>query len=271
MARRARRLCDTALCLRRFRYGESSLLVHALTPRHGRVAILAKGAYRLRSGYFGALDLFDTLELEWSRSGSELGVLRTARIVQRRRGVSAALPRYRAALSALELCSVAARSDHAEPELFGSLAAALDHWSEGTTAPEVVLAAFDLAWLRQAGLAPALAACASCGRAAPAPGDEVEETAAFSAGAGGLLCRRCAAEPPRRGAAQVRVPWSLLRAAHGLAATPLGRLEQAGVAPALVPPLCRLVGGFLEVHLERRLKSRGGPPRLSARRRAVRR
>ena len=35
---------DRALCLRRFPYGESSLVAHFMTREHGRVALLAKGA-----------------------------------------------------------------------------------------------------------------------------------------------------------------------------------------------------------------------------------
>ena len=82
--------------LRRYRYAESSLVIHATTPLHGRVHLLAKGAYRPRSRYCGVLDLFDTLELEWRASrGSELGLLSAARIATRRRPLSANLERYR--------------------------------------------------------------------------------------------------------------------------------------------------------------------------------
>ena len=54
---------DNALLLRRFPYGESSLVVHALTRAHGRVALLARGAYRPKSAYCGVLDLFDKHDL----------------------------------------------------------------------------------------------------------------------------------------------------------------------------------------------------------------
>ena len=80
---------DTAILLRRHRYGESSLVVHALSRSHGRVHLIAKGAYRPTSGYCGALDLFDTLELQWTaKSRSELKVLRGARPTLLRRPIS---------------------------------------------------------------------------------------------------------------------------------------------------------------------------------------
>ena len=54
---------DRALVLGRHPWSESSLVVHALTAGHGRVHLLARGAYRPGSRYFAALDLFDTLEI----------------------------------------------------------------------------------------------------------------------------------------------------------------------------------------------------------------
>ena len=54
---------DRALLLRRFPYGESSLVVQALTREHGRVHLIAKGVYRPSARFYAALDLFDTLEI----------------------------------------------------------------------------------------------------------------------------------------------------------------------------------------------------------------
>ena len=65
---RRARFEDAALVLRRFPYGESSLLVHLLTPGHGRISAIAKGAYRPSSGFWGVLDLFDTLRVRASFS-----------------------------------------------------------------------------------------------------------------------------------------------------------------------------------------------------------
>ncbi|MEQ1893151.1 MAG: recombination protein O N-terminal domain-containing protein, partial [Planctomycetota bacterium] len=68
--RRARG-ADRGLLLRRFPYGESSLVLHVLTRTHGRLALLAKGAYRPSSAYFAAFDLFDTLELSFGAPKGE--------------------------------------------------------------------------------------------------------------------------------------------------------------------------------------------------------
>ena len=94
---------DRALLLRRFPYGESSLVVQALTREHGRVHLIAKGAYRPSARYYAALDLFDTLEIEWSHQrGRELEPLAAARIVERRCALARDRERYLAAVSALD-------------------------------------------------------------------------------------------------------------------------------------------------------------------------
>jgi len=63
--------------LHTYPYKETSLIVEAFTQRHGRVALLARGARRPRSAMRGVLLSFHLLRLGWSGSG-ELGTLRTA-------------------------------------------------------------------------------------------------------------------------------------------------------------------------------------------------
>jgi DNA repair protein RecO (recombination protein O) len=253
MARSSSRT-DRALILRRFRYGESSLLVHALTPRFGRVAVLAKGAYRLRSGYFGVLDFFDTLELTWRPSRTDLGTLSAARILRRRRAVSTDLARYRAGLSTLELARRGAREGSPESPLFEALENALE--GLGTTAadPGLILIAFDLAWLAQAGLAPACNHCAACGRSSQSP--KRGPQAFFSHARGGLLCSSCRVPPRGPGERIDALPWKVVEAAHDLSRTPIEHLEQVRRSPQVTQGVAQLVTRFLEYHLERRLKSR---------------
>src|SRR5258708_36182060 len=55
-------------------YKETSLIVEAFTRRHGRVALLARGARRPRSAMRGILLSFRPLRLSWTAS-AELGTL----------------------------------------------------------------------------------------------------------------------------------------------------------------------------------------------------
>ncbi len=222
---------DHALLVRRFAYGESSLVVHALTREHGRVHLLAKGAYRLRSRFFGRLDLFDTLELAWSeRAGVELGNLEEAELLERRQRIPHSLASYRAALTVLELASLSAPERAPAAELFELCSSALQTLHEGRE-PELTLVEFELAFLHNLGLAPALEACASCGGAAPAfPADERSTPRVeFSASAGGRLCAKCAQRARASGVRVGTLPTDVLELAARLAcgAPPEGELDAA--------------------------------------------
>src|SRR3954452_1183790 len=63
--------------LHTYAYKETSLIVEAFTRRHGRVALLARGARRPRSAMRGVLLSFHPLRLGWSGS-TELGNLMNA-------------------------------------------------------------------------------------------------------------------------------------------------------------------------------------------------
>ena len=223
---------DRALLLKRSPFGESSLVAQVLTRANGRVHLLAKGAYRPTSGYYAILDFFDTLELEWSSSkSSELDLLRRGSLETRRRRVSADLPRYRSALAVLELVEFAAQPAAADPELFDLSERALDALAHPELSPPLALVVFELAFLHNLGLAPALDACAACGGAAPAlPPDG--RRAAFSAGMGGRLCRACAARGRAEGRRVGTLPTDVLESALELR----GRSLEPELLAQLAPP-----------------------------------
>ncbi len=254
------RLRDQALLLRRFPYGESSLVVHALTRDHGRVHLLAKGVYRPKTPFYAALDLFDTLELEWSaRAGRDLDPLAGARILERRH-LGRDLPRYEAAVCVLELLGMAARPGAPAPRLFDLGVRALDELDEGREPPARALVSFELGFLAALGLAPALTTCAACGGDAPAlEPDAPSPRAAFSAGAGGRLCRSCAEEARAAGRRVGTLPVAVLGAAADLARDALRERAADDRGPALDPAgldnVRDVVARFLEYHLEARPKS----------------
>ncbi len=201
---------DRALLLKRTPFGESSLVVQALTARHGRVGILAKGAYRPTSRFFAVLDLVDTLELEWqSNPRAELGTLRAASIAVRRPAIALAPQRFRAATAVLELCDITSRSGQGEPQLFALAEGVLAELQSGAQAPDALLARFELELLALLGLPPALDACAACAGEAAAV-DAAGKRAAFSAGAGGRLCRSCAEEARASGRRVGTLPLEVL-------------------------------------------------------------
>lgn len=261
---------DRALVLRRFPYSESSLVAHVLTRDHGRVHVLARGAYRMQSRFFGVLDLFDELELEWTQNPRrELAELRRGDVARRRKALREDLARYRAAVAMLELADVGSRPGRPDPELYALLSASLDELTDGAAPPDATLVVFQLAFLQNHGLAPALARCASCDRAAP-PLEEDRTRAWFSAGSGGRLCTACAEEARSTGRRVGTMPVAVLADAEALAA-PLrargGRNERrpdrAREGPPPAPALSSerllalrdLIERFLDYHLDSSLKA----------------
>jgi len=66
---RERRDDEPAFILHTYPYRETSLIVEAFTERHGRVAMVAKGAKRPRSEMRGVLQAFQPLLLSWAGAG----------------------------------------------------------------------------------------------------------------------------------------------------------------------------------------------------------
>ncbi len=252
------RRIDHALILRRFRFGESSLVIHVATRNHGRVHLLAKGAYRPTARYYAALDLFDTLELDWQEThGRELATLHGATITKRRHRIAHELERYRAALTVLELLDSGIQESAVNAELFVLGETALDRLLFPSP-PQRVLVEFELGFLQNLGLAPALLECASCAGPAPATGARGSRRAEFSAQCGGRLCAGCAAEARAIGRRVGTLPESVLLDATRLAPT-LGVPRQAGddseLSSKSLLHLRDAVARFLEYQLQGRPKS----------------
>jgi len=241
---------DRALILKRYPFSESSLVIHVGTREHGRVHVMAKGAYRPTSRYYAALDLLDTLEIEWDESPRrELANLRAATIAQRRRSIPKNPSRWAAACSLLELADLAFRPSHPDESLYDLLEASLTALNDPASATDHILVAFELGFLERLGLTPALEACAACG--GPAPEIRSEPTrVAFSAGAGGRLCPTCANEARAAGRRVGTLPTRTLADAQDFARR--GASAGVGLPKERVDRVRDFVGRFLDYHLETR-------------------
>jgi DNA repair protein RecO (recombination protein O) len=252
---------DRALLLRRYPYGESSLVVHLCTRQHGRVHLIAKGAYRPTSRYFAVLDYFDTLEVEWDHHPQrELSNLRSGSIEARRRAISEDVDAFGTAMSMIELTDLASRPEQREEPLFDLLEESLDRLGSAASSGvargfQLIRLAFELHFLRHVGLGIALERCASCGGPAPALGED-RLRAAFSAGAGGRLCPGCARARRADGLRVGTMPVEVLEDAGRILSardwSPVAgsreRLERAR----------DLVERFLDHHLETRVRTHRG-------------
>jgi DNA repair protein RecO (recombination protein O) len=172
--------------VRSLRYGEADRILHLYTRERGKVGAIAKGVRRARSRFGGRLEPFFRLDLILHEGRSELLTVTSAETV-------AAYPRLREHAEALDTaaraCDAVSRLfDTSEPHpgvynLLCNELALLD--AEPARAGHANQLAFRLKLLLAAGLAPQLAACATCG--------EREHLSGFSGAAGGVVCPACEA------------------------------------------------------------------------------
>jgi len=111
-----------AILLRKTRLTESSLIVTWITPGHGRIKTVAKGALRPKSRLGGVLDLFHLCEIQFqpARSG-DLHSLREALLLDAFPGVRTEYPKISLSAYAVELIEACTESEFPVPEMFDLL------------------------------------------------------------------------------------------------------------------------------------------------------
>ncbi|MBL8520697.1 MAG: DNA repair protein RecO [Betaproteobacteria bacterium] len=76
-AKSSSQVTDRAFVLHAWPWRETSAIVEAFTPAHGRIGLVAKGAKRPKSAIRGVLQLFQPLHLQWF-GRSEMKTLKSA-------------------------------------------------------------------------------------------------------------------------------------------------------------------------------------------------
>lgn len=69
-----------AIVLRRTNYGEADRILQLLTPEHGKVSVIAKGARREKSKLAGGIELFAVCDITFLPGKGEMGTLIGARL-----------------------------------------------------------------------------------------------------------------------------------------------------------------------------------------------
>ena len=144
----------TGLILRIRPLTETSLIVHWLTPNHGRIATVAKGARRPKSPFHGKLDLFYACDFSFSRSPrSELHTLREAVVRNTHEALRRDLGWIRQAAYAAALIEQTTETDTPLQNIFELFAGLLLCLPQQPPRPRTVFA-FELKLLRELGLEP---------------------------------------------------------------------------------------------------------------------
>jgi DNA repair protein RecO (recombination protein O) len=163
------------------RYGEADRILHAITPEHGRVGAVARGARRPKSKLGGRLEPLSVVRLELIRGRSDLHTVVGADTVAVHHRI---LTSHAALTHAQRACHVVDRTaapDEPAERVHGltrTLLALLD--ARPDAAHEGLQQAFRLKLLYALGVPPALGACVRCGRR--------DGLVAFDAAAGGVVC-----------------------------------------------------------------------------------
>ncbi len=222
---------DEAIALRIHPFGNTSRIVVWLSAAHGKLATLAKGSQRDRSGFLGQVDLFYTCEiLFYAREQRNLHILKECCPLAARTAFRSDWRACAAASYAAGLLDRAMPFGPAAPGLHALLADTLDRLAARPPGP-AFLPRFELRLLRELGLAPDWGACAKC-RADLRGGTPARLDVAH----GALWCEACA------GGQGAAVSAAALAAIRGMLGDAL--------PPALPPPVFRevraLAGGLLE-------------------------
>jgi DNA repair protein RecO (recombination protein O) len=229
--------------LRTWKLGEADRIVVLMTQGEGKVRAVAKGVRKTRSRFGGRLEPFSHVDLSLYR-GRELDIVTQAEVLSPFRALREDYDRVVAGSAMLEAVDQVAQERQAAVRIYLLLVRAL-RALDGRLGPDpsVLLDAFLLKLMAVEGYRPSLAACAGCAAAGP--------LRAFSIVRGGALCERC-----RSGQESV-----LDQGTVPLLAALLGAdLERLAAAPPRLAAAPRreagtLIRGFVEYHLDRRLRS----------------
>jgi DNA repair protein RecO (recombination protein O) len=255
MSPRPRVYKTEAIVLRSMDLGEADRVLTVLTPRLGKLRVIAKGVRRPRSRIGGGLQPFSDVQLVLA-VGRTWDVVTSSSLEDPHLGLRNDLHSTAAAWYVVELadrfCEGAADS-HDAFRLLAQALSALD--AGGEVAREVVARWFELALLDAMGFRPELRRCLECGA-------EIEpEGNAFSPAGGGVVCPQC------RHAAHAARPVSAdaLKILRHLQRSPLVGVLPLRLASPLHREVERLLHATVSAVLERELRSRDFLDEVAAR------
>ncbi len=176
-----------AIVLRSQLWSETSCIATLFTRDFGKQAVLAKGAWRPRSPFEGALDLLSICRVVFlPKSGEALGLLTEAKLTNRFRIGRRDLLRLYCGYYVAELLDRFTEKGDNDAELYELAIATLAGLEDPHSEPRAVILRCEMQLLRLLGHQPTLDRCAQCGNdIAP------DQTIAFAPIVGGIVCRTC--------------------------------------------------------------------------------
>ena len=243
MPDRERTFRTLVVILRRMDYGEADRLLTLLTPEHGKIRALAKGARKPVARKTGHVELYALVDMHIAR-GRELHIIREAETREAFLPLREDLVRSTYASHFAELIDRFTAEQDASSEEFDLLVEGLARLCTAPD-PRTVARFFELRLLRLAGFAPSLHQCV-IGQEALIPQDQF-----FSPADGGVIC------PEHHAGMDRGLPIGLtaLKTLRYMQTHPWQAVEALNIGLALHLELERLMLAYLTHVLERRLQS----------------
>jgi DNA repair protein RecO (recombination protein O) len=244
MSSRERSFRTPAIILKRFDLGEADRVLTLLTPRHGKLEVVAKGARKLTSTKTGHVELFTRADMLLHR-GRDLGIVVQAEMVAPYLPLRDNLTLGAYAAYAAELAD---RFTLSGDDDTGSLFALLDDTFARLCTesdPRLALRYYEMHLLDNAGFRPELNECV-IGHETIEPEEQF-----FSYTEGGVVCPRDAA----RGTSFIPLPMVTLKVMRHMQRSAYAQVKALQINGSLHDDLERVLQGYISYLLERRLQS----------------
>ena len=255
MSPRPRVYKTEAIVLRTMDLGEADRVLSVLTPRLGKLRVIAKGVRRPRSRIGGGLQPFSDVQLVLA-VGRTFDVVTSTSLEDPHLGLRNDLHSTAAAWYVIELtdrfCEGAADS-HEAFRLLAQALSALDAGDE--VSREVVARWFELHLLDAMGFRPELSQCLECGARVEPEGN------AYAPAGGGVLCPQCVG--PAHSARSLSA--DALKVMRHLQRSPLVGVLRLRLASPLQREVERLLHATVSAVIERELRTRDFLDEVAAR------
>jgi DNA repair protein RecO (recombination protein O) len=230
------------IVIRSMDYGENNKIITLFTREMGKVALIVRGAKKMKSRYSSVAQLFTCGDYLFFKSG-QMGTLNHAEIVHSYHRIREDLHLAAYASYMAELTDRMLGDLEGNPFLFDQLNAALQGLID---LKDMLIISFiyEIKMWVHAGYLPELEACVSC-RA-------TDGVMAFSAALGGLLCERCLFKD----AQAIPLSPGTLKLIRLFAQMDIRRLGQIDVKIETKEALKKLMRTYFDTHIGLTLKSR---------------
>lgn len=237
-----------ALVLRYVDFGESDRIVHLLTPRHGKIAAIAKGARRSKKRFPGTLDLFNHLKVQFvmGRQGklARLGSARLQTVFVKLRNNPSCFALGCYLIEILDRATPEGGSPQDMARVFSFALGAHRSIGQGECDRRLRVL-LELRILDALGVRPQLKSCVRCGET------DMLKTPSFHIGEGGIICDKCVREAD----SLLAVRPGTLRALGGALGLPLRQLRRLHLMGPMLEEADQLVRSFQRFHLGVSLRS----------------